>query len=75
MKKSHNVGKENPRAKLNNDKVRSIKALLRNGCFTHEEIAERFQVSRSTVTLINTNRIWRHVDEEIMVESEKNMNT
>lgn len=75
MKKSHNIGKENPRAKLNTAQVIEIKKMLENGYYTHKEIAEQFQVCRSTVSLINIGRIWKHVDGNFMVESEKNMNT
>lgn len=45
---------------LTNESVTSIRNRLSEG-MKHKEIAGMFGVSRSTVTLINTGKIWKHV--------------
>ena len=44
-------------SKLNDRCVYAIKELLKIG-FSHSQVAEVFNVSRSTITLINTNKTW-----------------
>lgn len=47
-------------SKLNNRMVHAIKWYLRVGQ-SHSEIAKAFQVSRTSITQINTGKIWKHV--------------
>lgn len=54
-------GSKNPSAKLNEDNVREIKNLLEAGNLTHYQIAEIFQISRSTVGFIKNGKLWSHV--------------
>lgn len=55
------LGEKNPRAKLTNDQVIKIKQLLKNNQ-THAAIAQQFNVDASTITRINTNKIWNHIN-------------
>jgi predicted XRE-type DNA-binding protein len=53
-------GKDNHASKLNNEIVVQIRKMLKLGIKQHE-IAIMFEVSKSTINQINTNRIWRNV--------------
>lgn len=53
----HRFGSANPRAKLNEQKVRQIKALLEDG-FKQREIATRFGVTTSMIGHIKNGRHW-----------------
>ena len=44
--------------KLDEKKVQIIRDLLNTGEFSHKQIGDLFNVSRSTITSINTNRRW-----------------
>jgi hypothetical protein len=54
------LGELHHQAKLTSGQVRSIRQLGRRG-LTHETIAGRFGVERSTVSLIIRRRKWRHI--------------
>lgn len=56
----HDVGSENPAAKLDEAKVREIRQLLKEG-FSHRELGERYGVTSATITYINVGATWRHV--------------
>lgn len=56
-----NQGEQNGQAKLTFSSVAEIKGLLVAGQLTQREIAERFNVSRELVGMIQRNRRWRHV--------------
>ena len=45
--------------KLSKDDVSKIKVLLKKSELTHKEIASKFNVERSTISFINTGRIWK----------------
>ena len=47
-------------SKLTEGKVRRIKKSLRRGV-TQKVIAERFGVTRGTISSINNGKTWRHV--------------
>jgi biotin operon repressor len=47
--------------RLTKDQVLLIFDLLRDNIYTNAQIAEMFDVGRTTVTLINQGRIWRHL--------------
>lgn len=47
--------------KLNEEQVREIKQLLREGKLSHNMIAKRYDISRRAITNINTGLSWRHV--------------
>jgi hypothetical protein len=53
-------GVENPQSKLNDDKVRSIRALLEQG-LTQREIASKYDVDASAISQINRGVAWKHV--------------
>jgi hypothetical protein len=53
-------GTEIKTCKLNENSVHAIKYFLQKGV-SHQEISIAFKVSRPTITLINTNRTWKHV--------------
>lgn len=48
-------------AKLDEEKIRDIKKLLKEGKLTQKEIAKRFNVCQQTISDINKQKIWRHV--------------
>lgn len=50
-------GDMSPFAKLNEEKVAEIRILLSRG-LRHRDIADRFDVHKSTISLINTGKIW-----------------
>ena len=49
-------GKKNPKAKLTGPQVREIRRL--RGAVTQQKLADRFHVSRTTISHIHTNRVW-----------------
>jgi DNA-binding XRE family transcriptional regulator len=48
-------------SKLNNDKVRQIRSLFNTGKYFHKDLADKFGVSRTTITLIVNNKRWSHI--------------
>ena len=54
-------GTRNPNAKLDDDKVRAIRALVVAGDF-HHDIAARFNISDSRVSRIANRHEWKHVE-------------
>lgn len=56
-----NHGSRNPNARLTEEKVGYIKALLAAG-YQHKEIAQAFGVSRPTISYIAEGKTWRRVD-------------
>ncbi len=63
------VGSKNPRAKLNEDSVRSIILALAQGRSTRQT-ARDFQISRRTISGIKKGIIWKHVKNERPGEAE-----
>ena len=49
-------------AKLNEDDVYLIKGLLKEG-LSHQEIAEKFEVTKSVIDKISAGDAWKHVPE------------
>jgi len=56
-------GERKGRCRLEQDDIPIIRALHADG-MTQREIAEKFQVDKSTIRAIITRRKWRHVDGE-----------
>jgi hypothetical protein len=56
-----NVGEENGRAKLTEDKVRAIRARYASGGVTHRELAEDFAIGCSHMSNVINRKAWRHV--------------
>lgn len=54
-------GSQRPLAKLNEDAVRAIKSLLRDG-LSQSEVADIFSVSQSKICRINTGKSWSHIE-------------
>lgn len=54
-------GSERSDAKLNEEKVKTIKFLLGLGAPSQAQIAEQFNVSRSAILQIRLGNSWRHV--------------
>lgn len=48
-------------SKLNGEQVKTIKQLLKTN-LTQKEISKMFQVSKQTITLINTGKQWKHIE-------------
>ncbi len=59
-------GSERPNARLTEPQVVTIKVLLADGGM-HKDIARRFGVHRSTITMINTGKTWTHVTAETLL--------
>ncbi len=56
------AGSGNGRARLNEDQVREIRRLLKQGS-RQKDLAEQFSVSSQTVSLISQGKIWTHVQD------------
>lgn len=54
-------GSKHGAAKLTEEKVYEIKKLLQLGIHTHQQIADMYDISKSTIGGISSNRKWRHV--------------
>ena len=52
-------GERNGSAKLNNYAVKNIRSLYKIGKFTQSQLAEKFNVSISTISRVVTNKGWR----------------
>jgi hypothetical protein len=63
------IGTRNPNAKLDDDTVRAIHRLLKQG-FTHKATASQFGVAPSCVSLIARGARWRHIYREFHPEAE-----
>lgn len=61
-----NIGEQNPRAKLNSEKVAKIKRRLADG-ESYAELAVEFGVSRATVHGIREGKVWEKVEMEVLV--------
>ena len=57
-------GSSNNNAKLNEEQAKAIKILIRDSNLTHQEIADKFPVSHSTVEKISMGTRWAHVKVE-----------
>jgi len=65
MSESHKgliVGSKNPRVKLNEENVKSIKRLIKNGD-NNRTIAAQFRVHHATISAIRTGKLWSHITE------------
>ena len=51
-------GSKNSKAKLTEEQVIKIKQLLLSNKYTHQEIANIYNVTRTNITIINTGRNW-----------------
>ncbi len=56
-----NQGELNGRAKLTEQNVKTIKLLLKLG-YTQRVIGKKFGVYSSTISMINTGKLWKHVE-------------
>jgi len=56
-----NIGENHPNHKLIEQDVIQIKLLLKEGILTQQEIADMFDVSVSTISMINTGKRWPHI--------------
>ena len=59
--KAHLCGENHHFASVTNDQVREIRWLYAEGGITHQQLAERFSVSRATVSRIVRRNTWQHV--------------
>lgn len=51
-------GERNPRAKLNWDLVNEIRLSYASGAYSHARLARKYDVSRSAISLVVTNKTW-----------------
>lgn len=58
------IGKKNGMAKLSEDDVKNILLLSKSG-LTHQEIGNKFNVSRSNIGSILNKKRWRHLSQEV----------
>lgn len=54
-------GSKNVKAKLSDNDVLDIKSILREGDMKLQEIADKYGVTKGTISQINTGRIWSHI--------------
>jgi len=57
---THDSGSNNSRSSLNKEEILEIFKLLKEGELTHELIAKKFKVSRTTITKINTGTRYKY---------------
>ena len=55
------TGEQQGNAKLSNDKVLFIRAMLRLGIFNGVELAKMHQVDTTLVSMIKLRKVWRHI--------------
>lgn len=67
-------GEENPRAKLTEERVKKIIALLEEHNLNNTEIAQLFSVSRSTIDGINRCQNWTHLHNYTSNIRQENLN-
>lgn len=60
MSKLHQ-GESNGSSKLKDEDVREIKLLIKSSQILLKDIAKMFNISRQTISMINKNKIWKHV--------------
>ncbi len=65
-----NQGELNGRAKLTEQDVYAIKQLLKLG-HTQRDIGRKFGVYSSTISMINTGKLWKHLNEHRQNETEE----
>ena len=58
-------------SRLNEEKVEVIKQLLEMGEHTHQQIADMFNVNRTTITNINTGRRWNPEIRSFVMKNDK----
>ena len=58
-------------SKLDEKKVEIIKSMLDTGDYTHREIAEFFNVGRTTITKINLGQRWNPEVKSFIMKSDK----
>ena len=57
----HNSGENNPNSKLTEKIVLEIRADWATGKYTQQQLAEKYDVSRSLIGLIVNRKIWTHI--------------
>jgi len=57
----HNSGGNNPNSKLTEKIVLEIRADWATGKYTQQQLAEKYNVSRSLISLIVNRKIWTHI--------------
>lgn len=60
-RRRHNYGSRNGQAKLSDEQVLQIRAMLETRKMRHKDIAEKFGVSIWTTILIKQGRRWKHL--------------
>jgi predicted XRE-type DNA-binding protein len=58
-------GENNPSSKLTDSKVLQIKKMLASKNFTQWDIAKKFDIHQSLVSLIKLNKCWKHCNEGV----------
>jgi len=53
-------GESNPNSKLNEDDIKDIRESKEHG-ITHRELAERYNVTKTTISQIVNRKLWKHV--------------
>ena len=57
----HNSGENNPNSKLTEKIVLEIRADWATGKYTQQQLAEKYDVSRSLISKIVNRKIWKHI--------------
>jgi len=60
--REHSIGENSSNSALSREQVREIKHLLENTTLSQSEIASQFPVTRRTISNINTENTWAHIE-------------
>jgi group I intron endonuclease len=60
-----NSGENHHKAKFKEEDILNIKRLIKSKQYTFQEIGDMYNVGRAYISLINTKRIWKHVELEV----------
>jgi DNA-binding transcriptional regulator LsrR (DeoR family) len=55
-------GEKNPNSKLTESQVQEIRKLYKTGAFTMVQIAEKFGMSRRSISAVINKERWKHLD-------------
>jgi len=61
FKRNNNIGENNPSVKLKKEDVINIKIELKEKNLNQKQIAEKYNIDVTTISKINTGKLWSHV--------------
>lgn len=70
FRKEHYKGEKNGASKLTEKEVNSIRGLYKKGGITVQQLSEKFNVCTSTIHAVISNKLWSHLNENILTTPE-----